>query len=53
VADQGAFTAIKLELFLFLLLKNHALIVKGLGAFTADLPAGLILKVKVTDNLFK
>jgi hypothetical protein len=29
VADQGAFTAIKLELFLSLPPKNHALIVKG------------------------
>jgi len=53
VADWGACTAIKQELFLSLPPKNHVLIVKGSVAFTAGLPAGLVQKVNVTDNLFK
>jgi hypothetical protein len=53
VADWGACTAIKLELFLSLPPKNHVLIVKGSGVYTAGLPAGLILKAYVTDNSFK
>ena len=53
VADWGASTATKQELFLSLPPKNHVLIVMGSGAFTVGLPAGLILKANATDNLFE